>query len=195
MKVYVINLPEAIERRERVTVELAKTGLSYEFITPETSPPIENETHGWTRGANSLRLTTIKLIEQAIADDEDMIWIWEDDSLVNEVLFNQIAQHLPTIYEVGFDFVHLNWSLGGVHSLQSIGPFRKTISGVYCCQSYIIHKDVYASYLERLQNLVPIDESTRYLHKTRTNSYIAEPPPVMHEPSKYSYIRRDIVNY
>ena len=94
-----------------------------------------------------------------------------------------------------FDFIHFNNSGGRYFSHNSIGPFRKTIDGVYCCQSYIVNSGVRDAYLEGLKKNNPIDSVTKELHKKRKNSYIVEPSPVSHVKNKYSYIRDKVVNY
>ena len=195
MKVYVINLPEAKERRAQVIKELEKTGLEYEFVTPESSEELAPKElrSGWTRGANSLRLTTIKLIEQAVRDEEDMIWIWEDDSIVDELNFHHVYKQFDPTRD--FDFLHFNHSGGQLFSLQSSGGMRKILSGVDCCQSYIINKQVYELYLRGLKVRRPIDATTKLLHQLNQKSYVAEPICVFHEVGKYSFIRNKIVDY
>jgi len=193
MKVYVINLPEAEERRNSIIKEMKKTNLSYEFIIPEPSENIESDNPGWTKGANSLRLTTIKLIEQAIKNNEDSIWIWEDDSIINKDHFYTFVEDLSLIDD--FDFIHLNWKIGGVSSIRSIGCMRKTLSGTFCCQSYIINKNIFEEYLKELKVERPIDATTKLLHKKNKNSYLVEPPVVSHIPGNYSYIRKEKVTY
>jgi len=193
MRIYVINLPEAVERKASIVKEMEKTGLLYEFITPEKSEEIESKTAGWTTGANSLRLTTIKLVEAAIRDDVDCIWIWEDDCLIDKMRFDYTFKDFD--FEKDFDFIHLNYSGGGVFHMEARGGLRLTVDGVYNCQSYLINKKVYKDYLELLQREVPIDQSTKDLHRIRRNSYVVEPAPVQHKENKYSYIREKIVNY
>jgi hypothetical protein len=186
-------MPNATERKESIQKEMAKTGLSYEFVIPEDSDDIESKSPGWTSGANSLRLTTIKLIEEAIEDKKDFVWIWEDDSIIDKRKFDSFIKEFKDFTD--FDFIHLNYSAGTVFSGWSKGLLRKTIDGVECCQSYIISSCVFKEYLKALQIERPIDLSTKFLHKKRQRSYVVDLIPVSHKAGKYSYIRDKIVNY
>jgi hypothetical protein len=183
----------AVERKEAAIKEMKKTGLDYSFVVPEKSQMADSKYESWTNGADSLRLTTIKLIEQAIEDNEDCLWIWEDDSVIDELSFTRFKEELDL--GLDFDFIHLNYSMGKLFSMRNIGMLRKTIDGVECCQSYIIHSGVFEEYLEGLKVSRPIDLTTRLLHRKRKNSYVVEPAPVSHTIGKYSYIRDKIVKY
>tara|TARA_R110000764_G_scaffold119210_8_gene206822 strand:+ start:3203 stop:3784 length:582 start_codon:yes stop_codon:yes gene_type:complete len=193
MKVYVINLPEAVDRKESIIKEMCKTSLDYEFVTPEVSLDINEPRPDWTKGANSLRLTTIKLVEKAIADNEDMIWIWEDDAIIDEFYYSKLEKQI--IDFPSFDFIMLNYDYGSKLSHIKRGVLRKTLTGVYRCTSYIINRGIYEEYLKELKVLRPIDASTKKIQKRRKNSFIVEPKPVHQEVGKYSYIRDKIVNY
>lgn len=189
MEVKVITVPEATERQEAVTKEMNKTGLDWEFVYAKPSDEVNSNQEGWTTGANSLRLTTIDIVSKA----KDDLWIWEDDSVVNEKYLKQVISQLDKLES--FDFIHFNYSGGKFYDYKNIGPFRKTLDGVYCCQSYIINRNVFKDYQEELKKNEPIDSGTKRLHQKRRNSYVVEPAPVTHFKNKYSYIRNKIVNY
>lgn len=196
MKVFVINLPEATERKEGIIKELNKTDLDYEFVVPEESDEEIDPIQGWTNGANSLRLTTIKLVRQALEEGLDNIWIWEDDCIIDKSEFGNMMDYLPTMLLEDFDFIHLNHSGGFRFSLLTkFKVFRRTIDGVRNCQSYIINKGVYKEYLKVLENKTPIDEMTKLLHQRRKRSYVVDTRPVDHKVGKYSYIRNMVVDY
>ena len=95
-----------------------------------------------------------------------------------------------------YDFIHLaHHSDGGYFSTNVIGCFRKTLHGVYNCQSYIIAPHMMEEYLELLERPVPIDQNTKDLHAKYRNSYIVEPSPVSHEPGQFSTIRQKKIDY
>ena len=192
MKVYVINLPSAEERRESITHTLNKLGLRFEFVVPEESHEVVSNREDWSAGANSLRLTTIKLIEKAIKNEEDCIWIWEDDACVDETFFNLFYSRLDKAPE--YDFLMLNYDSGTLYNTCKNG-FRRIKNGVLRCTSYIIHNSIYEEYLRELQIERPIDWSTMCIHRSRKRSFVVEPKPVYQEVGKYSYIRDKIVNY
>jgi GR25 family glycosyltransferase involved in LPS biosynthesis len=194
MKVYVINLEEATERKASIIKELDKTDLSYEFVIPiPSSIEVDDSRLGWTNGADSLRLTTINLVEKAIEADEDMIWIWEDDAIIDEEAFSGFVKELPKY--INFDFIMLNYERGSRLSIHKTGCLRKIINGTLRCTSYIINKSVYEAYLKELSKEQPIDHATARLHSFRQRSFIVEPKPVCQEVGKHSYIRNKIVNY
>jgi hypothetical protein len=197
MKVVVINLLEAEERKKAIISELKKTKLEYEFVVPTKSRKKIDPVEGWTSEANSLRLTTIKLVKKAIKDEEEFLWIWEDDCVIDKNLFTQMNKNLPDMLKRGFDFIHLNHSGGLRFSIfNTCKSFRLSLDGVRNCQSYIIHKGVFESYLKLLQkNEMPIDEVTKHIHRMRRYSYVVDYPVVSHTVGKYSYIRKQIVNY
>ena len=197
MKIFVINLPEAIERKTSIIKEMNKTSLDYEFVTPERVEEVKNPKEGWTTGAKSLRRTTIKLVKKALDQGLDYIWIWEDDCIVNQSDFKDMMSVLPGMLAKNFDFIHLNHSAGIRFAMFTEDTlFRRTLDGVRNCQSYIINKGVYKDYLKYLErHEIPIDEVTKFLHRKRKKSFIVDTKPVSHKVGKYSYIRRQVVDY
>jgi len=192
MIVKVITTIEATDRQSSIRTEMIKTGLEYELIMALPCESIDEATQGWTEGADSLRRTTIKLVEEAIEKDDDL-WIWEDDCVIDEFLLKESIKDLVLLNS--FDFVHFNYSTNGQFSHKNIGCFRKTLDGVYNCQSYIINKGILKSYLDILQKKQPIDSGTKQLHKRNKNSYVAEMSPVKHKKGMFSTIRKKIVKY
>ena len=193
MRVVLINTEEATERLFKVKKEMSKTSLDYEVITSLPVQPIDNEIEGWTPGADSLRRTTVQLVKESLEKKEDL-WVWEDDCIVTDYKFNKFMSDFHLLKS--FDFIHLAHSCYSCKfSTQTIGCFRKTLNGVYNCQSYIISKNIMEEYLKMLERPVPIDQSTKDLHIKYQNSYIVEPSPVSHEIGQFSTIRQKIVNY
>lgn len=192
MKIVLISTVKAIDRQKKVKIEMAKTGLEYELVLALPTVEIENEKVGWTKEADSLRRTTINIVEKALERNEDL-WIWEDDCVINKTLFDKAVKDLPLLKT--FHFIHFAHHLSGVFSHKTVGCFRKTLSGVYNCQSYIISKSIMKKYLKMLDNPVPIDQTTKNLHNKYYNSYIADPSPVSHKKGEFSTIRQKVVEY
>ena len=177
MIVKLITTVEAKDRIEKANIEMKKTGLVYDVVYALPKMEIENENEGWTEGADSLRRTTIELVKDAIKSDDDL-WIWEDDCVIRKPFFDKMMDDLELLTD--FDFIHLNNSGGKAFSMSSKGSFRKTIDGVYNCQSYIVSNNALPLYLEELKVSRPIDASTKLLHRKRKKSYIVEPSAVSH---------------
>lgn len=192
MRVVLINTKEATERLKKVKVELAKTSLDYEVITALPREPIENPNEGWTEGADSLRRTTISIVKESLGKNKPL-WIWEDDCIITDYKFNGFMKQLPML--TSYDFIHLAHHPSGNFSMSNIGCFRKTLDGVYNCQSYIISPGIMEEYLQLLERPVPIDQSTKDLHKKYQNSYIVDPSPVGHRRGEFSTIRQKKVDY
>ena len=192
MKVVLINTREATDRLEKVKVEMDKTFLEYELVYALPTVELETERGGWTKGADSLRRTTIEIVKKALEENETL-WIWEDDCVIDKNLFEMFTRDFPLLKS--YHFIHLAHHPTGNFSHRNTGCFRKTLSGVYNCQSYIISPIIMKEYIKMLERPVPIDQSTKDLHKKYQNSYIVEPSPVSHNTGEFSTIRQKIVDY
>lgn len=194
MDVYCIHRKQDEERHNKLVKELDKVYLNVTFIEPELIDLSLKETRVFNRAMDSLRRTTIKIVEQAEKKNLDSIAIMEDDCVFNEKVMNMfLAKERPT----KFDFIHLASSGTPQLALESPvnGCFYKIIKSL-SCQFYIINKQAYKKYLGLLKNnLYPIDEITSYMHMTRSSSYLVQPEPVFHEPGNYSTLRSKKVKY
>lgn len=191
---YCIHRSKDEERYNKLEIELNKTGLKPVFVEPEPLDHSFVPKRNFNREMNSLRETTIKLIEKAIDDDLDYIAIMEDDCVFDKNALDRLeAVGLPDV----FDFVNLSSS--GTPLLNFKGPVKNmfyNISRSLSCQFYIINKMVYKNYLNLLKkNHYPIDEITSYIHSTRGMSYLVQPEPVSHTPNRHSTLRNKKVTY
>ena len=198
MKKYVINLLTAKDRLEAVSKEFDRVGLEVEVVIPLPATKIPNTNReSWSKGAMSLRETTISIIEKALSDNEEMIMIFEDDTYIRDDIWKQFQKDFDLFSKkIEFNFIHLNYSAGERFSMQSSYNFQMTYDGVECCQCYIINKRIMKTFLEHLKaNVVPIDVITKYLHSKFKNSFVYSPCPVYHKPNQFSTIRNKIVDY
>lgn len=191
--VYCIHRREDRNRAEWLFDELAKVEINeLMFIEPEPIDEDFVETKNFNKEMDSLRRTTISIIEDAIIEKAPYITIMEDDCKFHQDLFRAFQKaELPE----SFDFIHLNVTGRQVYGHKLVNKMFRPVIG-NCCQYYIISSSVYNRYLTLLKNsMVPIDEVTRHLHKERGLSFAVEPLPVYHEPNNYSTLKGKIVKY
>ena len=191
--IHVINRPQDEERRSKI--EPLLQWFDYCFIEPEPTRPVKKETSAWNERANSLRLTTIKLVEEAMEMDAPYLFIMEDDAVFNPDHLEEFYENFEKVKGGTWDFLHLNYSGGETFDVQSMHRFRRTLDGVFCCQAYLINKNVYPLYLKMLENEAPIDAVTKKIHFLRKKSYIYEPKIVFHPEGEYSTLRNKKVDY
>tara|TARA_R110002012_G_scaffold294268_2_gene490328 strand:- start:29 stop:601 length:573 start_codon:yes stop_codon:yes gene_type:complete len=189
--IYCIHRSRDEKRLKELNIELKKVDLKPVFIEPEEVKKTLKETNIFNKEMDSLRRTTIKIIEKAKKEKLPYVTIMEDDCKFNVDLYKNFeSKKLPD-----FDFIHLNVIGKEKYGLSLIdGVFRKFYGT--CCQYYIVNNKVYDEYLQLLKdNLLPIDEITRYIQKKRRNSFAVEPFPIYHKRNKYSTLKGKIVKY
>ena len=93
-----------------------------------------------------------------------------------------------------WDFIHLNVT-NETEPLWISNCLIK-LGGAWCCQAYGINSSMYDIYISELdKHMMPIDEITRNLHKSRGNSYATLPSIVVHHEGNYSTLRERNVEY
>jgi len=190
--IYCIHREEDKDRADELFDEIASACIEVQFVQPEPVDESLKETKTFNKAMDSLRRTTIKLIEKAKEEKLPCVTIMEDDCKFHVDLYDAFTKkELPD----NFDFVHLNVTGRDVYGHTLVNGMFRPFAG-NCCQYYIISERIYDRYLTLLKNsLVPIDEVTRHLHKERGLSYAVEPLPVYHKPNKYSTLKGKTVKY
>lgn len=202
-KIYMINLPEEVKRREGSLLALEEAGINSSKVevvkalngtqVPWSEEEEENATEGWNANAKALAKKTLQLVVDARKKGYKKILIFEDDiKLVSNFheIYNKFASNLPAKW----DFVHLNASHH--QPAEYYGPYINKIKYAWCCQAYIISSEVFDEYIKRLTALdKPIDQTTADIHLERGNSYCPSVNLVYHEPFNHSTLRDKIVNY
>jgi hypothetical protein len=193
MMFYCIHRREDIGRLSELSTELTKVDLFPIMVQPEPIDEDFVDTYMFNKEMNSLRETTIKIVKEARDMGYPYITIMEDDCRfrVKEYEMFQASQ-MPE----DFDFIHLNVTGSQKFGMKLYNKVYRRLFGGLCCQYYIIGESIYDRYITLLEdNLMPIDEVTRYLHKKRMNSYVVDPMPVFHEANKHSTLRNKTVKY
>lgn len=195
-KVFMINLDDQPERLVESKINCAKWDIEFERVTAVPGSSLEgpkNESEGWNKNSLGLCLTTINIIESAIENNWESVFILEDDvSFVDnfEILYKALIKGVPDKW----DFIHLNAE--HKRGKEYAAPFVYKLKYAWCCQAYGIHKQAYLPYLEKLKVLDrPIDQCTAELHGERKNSYSSSVNIVYHVSHKYSTIREQVVKY
>tara|TARA_R110002020_G_scaffold208010_2_gene413651 strand:+ start:3469 stop:4053 length:585 start_codon:yes stop_codon:yes gene_type:complete len=192
-KVYCIHRKEDVQRAQNIRGQLTKVRFDVEFVEPEAVDEEFEEVHFLNKAMDSLKRTTIKIIEQAKADDLDYVMIMEDDCVFDK---HGMKTFLDSSKPEGFWFIHLNVVGNSARfGFDKEGIYTKLIKGE-CCQFYIVSKDAYDDYLRLLKaNKMPIDYITSYMHQKYKKSWCVDPFPVKHITGKYSTLKDSVVNY
>jgi hypothetical protein len=192
MIIYCIHRKQDEERYNQLVKELGKVNLSVSFIEPEPLDDNFEDKPRFNKAMDSLRRTTIKLVQEAKDKSLPYITIMEDDCKFHVEAYKAYEEKgLPD----EFDFVHLNVTGRDVYGYSLTKGIYRPFFGV-CCQYYVISSDVYDTYINLLKNsMVPIDEVTRHIQMKRGKSFAVEPLPVYHEKNRYSTLRGKEVKY
>jgi GR25 family glycosyltransferase involved in LPS biosynthesis len=198
-KVFIINVPTATQRLEKISGMCANLGIDFELVSAYTGKDrrvkmLGTPTQGWNRNAAALAKTTVKILKQAKKAGLKNIFILEDDaefiSVNAEAILHKSVKNLPETW----DFFHLN-VLPIVPSTW-VNSCLERLNGAWCCQAYGVNHTVYDLYIERLQAYNrPIDEITAEIHKERQRSYATSPCIVTHKEGEYSTLREYVVEY
>jgi hypothetical protein len=190
---FCIHREQDVERYNNLVLELDSVDLKPKFIEPEPIDYFLEETNMFNRNMDSLRRTTIKIIQYAIDNNLESISIMEDDCYFDKLKFDLF---LGSEKPKEFSFIHLACSGSPKLKIEpTIGSCHK-LGSTYSCQFYIIHNSIFETYIAMLkENKLPIDVITSYLHYKRNDSYLVQPEPVYHKGGKYSTLRDEIVNY
>ncbi len=202
-KVYVINLETATERLEEVSKELVRNNIDYDVIVPIPINNIEienvNEYLGWNVYAKSLSLTTQKILEDAIDNDYDRIFIFEDDAYIRDELFETSINNFKQLVDknrLHWDFIHFNYDNCKSLSIEKFYGFNLCLSGSLRCQAYAINKQCFQVYLDLLKTKeMPIDWVTRIIQVDRKRSLLDYTKPVFQKQGEWSTLRNDVVDY
>jgi GR25 family glycosyltransferase involved in LPS biosynthesis len=197
-KVYLINLDNSQSRLKKVKKELQKNKIDFNRVSAISGDSINKEkypiteTEGWNYNAIGLTLTTIKILEDAIKNNYERIFIFEDDAILSlhfEYQYSLFIKNVPRDWQ----FLLLNFN--DREPSTYVNRYVRLAVNSTCCQAYGINKSVYKEYLKRLKEFSkPIDEHTVDLQKKET-TYCSLFNIVSHSPHNYSTLREKVVNY
>ena len=197
-KIYYINLDSETGRDEIVKKQFELIGINPERVSAVPGKSIDidayeiKETEGWNRNAIGLILTTAKILEDAIKNKYDSIFIFEDDSYMSNhfgYIYDQFMSEVPSDWE----FIQLNTN--DRISVKYVSKFVRRLEDSTCCQAYGIRKSVFKDYLDRILTITkPIDEHTVDIQKNG-KCYSPVVNPVTHIRGLHSTLREKKVDY
>ncbi len=174
-KIYVINLDRRTDRLESITAEFERIGSTFTRIsaidgnTLDVEPDNKNGTLRWNKAAYALALTTIQILEDAIANNYENILIFEDDVKFNP-LIDLIGDEFLCSMPKKYDLVFLGLAHTGYPTLYN--PYWDKVKSCFGCHAYGVGKHMLLSYKKLLEKLDrPIDHYTNIIIGSRLNSF------------------------
>lgn len=136
---YVINLPNRIDRKQHILKEFqSKDEFELKIIEACTHPV----------GAIGLWNSIVKIIKEAIRNDDDAIIICEDDHYFTENYSSDyLLDNILGAFEQGADI--LSGGIGGFGYAVPVAKNRYWVDWIWCTQFIVVYKKFYHNY--RLQ--------------------------------------------
>jgi len=208
MRIFVINLKRAVERRRRIAEEFAKVGLSYELhdgfdghdLLPEHFAQVDYQ----ARHRLGLRpqdpgsigcWLSHKEVMQKIADDaSEMAAVFEDDARLSPVVPKALEalERRPFLFDVVSLYrrdKHMNRPfVDGFHLTNGcrIGRVRFSDDGLV---GYVITRAAAQHFLQTTTTMtLPVDEAVLRFWLSGLNVFYVEKPLVSHGGADDSYI-------
>ncbi len=135
---YVINLKERTERKVHISKEFeGKPEFGVNFIEACTHPI----------GAVGLWNSIVKIIEQAVKEDDDVILICEDDHYFTEHYSKEyFCENIINAHEQGADI--LSGGIGGFGYAVPVAKNRYWVDWLWCTQFIVVYKKFFQKILD-----------------------------------------------
>ena len=173
-KVYMINLDRRQDRLESSQTEFDNVGETFtrKKAIDGTSLDINieyDEKIRFNNSAYALALTTIEILDEAIANNYDSIMIFEDDiefAPCWDINIEEVLLYMPEKYDLVF-FGITHTSAKTYHN-----KYWDKVRSAFSCHAYGINKHMFKPYKKLLEKLnAPIDVFTNTIIGSRQNSY------------------------
>ncbi len=222
MRVYVINLKNAVERRISITKQLADLDIHYELLdaingrnlsTDELTEKVDMDEvrkhPGWlTKGALGCALSHIEVYKKIVNSDSEWNLILEDDVIISREL-KKILNHFernPGIYRNSLNLLYTLSNYGPIklsrEVIQSVGShnihklLNETPGGA---GAYIIHKDIARKFLALKEKIKVASDAWSYFLEREVFSQINCFYPFAAQPgffeSTIGYVNEDSFIY
>ena len=208
MKVFVINLERAVERRRRMEEQFASLGLNAAFhravdageLTPEHYAQVDRETRRrlglWPQADGSVAnwMSQRQVIREIVENGPETAAIFEDDA--------GLSADLPEVLDAlkqrpfAFDVVKLNR-----RSRRTFIPCERLETGHrvgrvryhdYGSDGYVITREAARHFLENTPKMMwEIDQALSRFWENGLNVFYVDPPVVSHDEEDDSQIERD----
>lgn len=195
-KIYVINLKKRTDRLENVEKQLKSVSISYAVIEAIDGDEQEIDfikgAYAWNKNSAALALTTLKILEDAKANNYKRIFIFEDD-----VEFTNMAKHqlkdIKWLDDDEWDMIHFGTIDKYRPKIKKKGWIQLKMS--YCCHAYGINSSIYDRYIEEIKKMdKPIDEITSIILQPEGRCFKYN-KTICKQKKDYSNIRKKNVNY
>ncbi len=208
MKVFVINLSRACERRRRMEEQFASLGLEATFhpavdaqeLTPEHYAQVDRETRRrlglWPQADAEIAcwMSHHQIMQEVVENGPETVAIFEDDA--------GLSADLPKVLDAlerrpfAFDVVKLNR-----RSPRTFIPCERLETGHrigrvryhdYGNEGYVITRDAARHFLENTPKMMrEIDQALSRFWESGLNVFYIDPPVVSHDEQDDSQIERD----
>ncbi len=171
-RIYIINLPERVDRRRHMEKEIGKLSLTpnsdkvhfFKAIKPEQADPFES------RGARGVSLSHFTILQEAQTQGLERVLILEDDAdfgpqflAAETFLVEQLSSQPWDMVQFGYHFDHSIPSedrvIGPADSpAAQLFPFAKEVIGAHCCGFSAMGISKMVPFLNELFNTPPTPE-------------------------------------
>ncbi len=208
MKLFVINLARACERRRRMEEQFASLGLEATFhravdareLTPEHYAQVDRETRRrlglWPQADGSIAnwISQRQVMREIVENGLETAAIFEDDAGLSADLPKVLGELERRSF--AFDVVKLNR-----RSLRTFIPCERLTTGYrvgrvryhdYGSEGYVITRDAARHFLENTPRMMrEIDQALSRFWESGLNVFYIDPPVVSHDEQDDSQIERD----
>ena len=156
-RLYVIHLPERVDRYQALSAELAAIGVDIKgakVCFPE--PPYPTDAHGFTSvGVYSNFIRHLGILKEALRDGLERVWILEDDAIFRHWLRREEEQEklIMQLQQADWDICHLG------HKISS-SDLRSYPAGLVRYQGDFLWAHCYCVHARVLPQLVQYFEET-----------------------------------
>ena len=208
MKLFVINLERAVERRSRIEEQFASLGLEATFhpaadirdFTQETYAMVDRETRQrlglWPQADTEIGcwLSHYQIMQEIVENGLETVAVFEDDA--------GLSADLPEVLDAlerrpfAFDVVKLNR-----RSPRTFIPCERLDTGHrvgrvryhdYGSEGYVITRDAARHFLENTPKMMrEIDQALSRFWENGLNVFYVDPPVVSHDEQDDSQIERE----
>ena len=209
MRMFVINLARAKDRRRRIIQQFAKVGLKPEFhkavdgrrLTAEHYAEVDRRTRQrmglrpQANGSIANWLSQRQVMQRIVENGPEIAAIFEDDAM--------LAPELPSVLAaleqrlVSFDIVKLNRRTPS----KTFIPYKQLLTGHsvgrvryhdFGTEGYVITRDAARRFLEATPKMTwELDQAINNYWENGLNIYYLDPPVVFHRDTKDSFMDED----
>ena len=186
----VLSLPHREDRQMASAKELEKLDINYQFFHAVNGHEIETK-QPLLPGEYGIKLSHIKILEKAIENKLESIFIFEDDIVLHNSIVEILERNYKFLDEAQFIY------LGGSHRgpISNVGGDVYKASDLYTTHAMWIHHSMFEEAIETLKfhPFQQLDNCYVILQKKYTCLTIY--PNIAYQKDGYSDIQNKLVSY